>query len=190
MKGSSRSQKTRNRILEAAKRLFAESGYDRTTIRAVAAAADIHPSMVMRYYGSKEGLFAATSTFDLEIPDLSLAPPGEVGQTLVRHFLRRWKARSEELPALLRAAVTHDLARARLLALFRDHVAPAVEKVTGPERAPTCAALVATQMIGLALTRQVLRVPAVMELPEELLVERVGKTIQDYIKGDDSIRAG
>lgn len=181
MKAASRSQPARDRILAAATRLFGELGFDRTTIRAIAAEADIHPSMVMRYYGSKEELFAATSVFDLDIPDLTQAPRGEVGRTLVRHFLRRWKARSEELPALLRAAVTHDGARARLLALFSNNVAPAVAKVCGPERAQTCAALVVTQMIGLAVTRQVLRVPAVVDLPEEVIIDRIGATIEDYI---------
>ncbi|HEX5132791.1 MAG TPA: TetR family transcriptional regulator [Candidatus Krumholzibacteria bacterium] len=186
MKRPLRSQATRDRILDAATRLFADVGYDRTTIRAVAAEARIHPSMVMRYYGSKEGLFAAVATFDLEIPDLTQAPKGEAGRTLVRHFLRRWKAHAEELPALLRVAVTHDQARAQLLALFRDQVAPAVAKVCGAERAGVCAGLVVTQMIGLAMTRQVLRVPVVVDLPEELLIDRVGATIENYIAGPDT----
>ena len=176
-----RSQATRDRILDSARRLFGEQGYDRTTIRAVAADAKIHPSMVMRYYGSKEGLFAATASFDLEIPDLSAVPRSDVGKTLVRHFLRRWRARCEELPALLRVSVTHEQARERLLDLLRRQVASAVAGVCGPDQAPVCAALVATQMLGLALTRQVLRVPAVADLPEDLLVERIGATIQDYV---------
>jgi AcrR family transcriptional regulator len=89
MKKPLRSQPTRDGILEAARRLFGEEGYDRTTIRSIAAAADIHPSMVMRYYGSKEGLFAAAATFDLELPDLSKVPKRDMGTTLVRHFLNR-----------------------------------------------------------------------------------------------------
>jgi AcrR family transcriptional regulator len=84
-----RSQPTRDGILEAARRTFGEEGYDRTTIRSVAAAADIHPSMVMRYYGSKEGLFAAAAAFDLELPDLSKVPRREIGRTLVSHLLTR-----------------------------------------------------------------------------------------------------
>jgi AcrR family transcriptional regulator len=176
-----RSQPTRDRILDAARRLFLEEGYDRTTIRTVAAAADIHPSMVMRYYGSKEGLFAAAATFDLEIPDLADVPREQVGRAMIRHFVRRWEARGEELPALLRVSVTHEQARERLLELFRDQVAPALAKVCGPERAAVCAALVATQTIGLAFTRYVLRLPSVVALPEDLIIDRLGATLQAYL---------
>jgi AcrR family transcriptional regulator len=179
-----RSQPTRDRILEHARRLFAEEGYDRTTIRGVAAAAEINPSLVLRYYGSKEGLFAAAASFDLEIPDLSVVPRAELGTTLVRHFLRRWDARGEELPALLKAAVTHEKARQRLFQLFREQVAPALAKVCGAERALLCSALVATQTIGLAFTRNVVRFPPVVALPEELIVERIGATIQAYLTAE------
>jgi AcrR family transcriptional regulator len=181
MQKALRSQPTRDRILDAARRLFAEEGYDRTTIRTVAAAADIHPSMVMRYYGSKEGLFAAAATFDLEIPDLSNVPHEQVGRAMIRHFIRRWEARGEELPALLRVSVTHERARERLLELFRNQVAPALAKVCGPERAAVCAALVATQTIGLAFTRYVLRLPPVVALSEDVIIDRIGATLQAYL---------
>ncbi|MDT5208004.1 MAG: hypothetical protein QOF67_419, partial [Mycobacterium sp.] len=46
-------------ILAAARQRFAESGFERATIRAIAADANIDPSMVMRYFGSKDQLFAA-----------------------------------------------------------------------------------------------------------------------------------
>ena len=58
-------------ILAAAKQRFAESGFERATIRAIAADANIDPSMVMRYFGNKDLLFAAAADFDLQIPDLS-----------------------------------------------------------------------------------------------------------------------
>ena len=178
-----RSQPTRDRILEAARRLFAEEGYDRTTIRTIAAAADIHPSLVVRYYGSKEQLYAAAASFNLEIPDLARVPRAELGRTLVRHFLRRWDAHFEELPALLRVAVTHEQARERLEQLFREQVTPALRAVCGPEQLAQRAALVSTQTMGLALTRHVLRFPPVVDLPEDLLVEQIGATIQAYLTG-------
>jgi AcrR family transcriptional regulator len=175
-----RSQPTRDRIIEAARRLFGEQGYQRTTIRAVAAAAAIHPSMVMRYYGSKEGLFAAAAEFNLELPDLTGIPREDLGRSLVRHFLRRWEAPGEELPALLLVAVTHPQARARLIDIFRDQIAPGIARICD-DHAATRAALIATQMLGLALTRYVLRLPPVVDLTEEIIVERVGATVQAYI---------
>jgi AcrR family transcriptional regulator len=178
-----RSQPTRDRILAAARKIFGEEGYDRTTIRMVATAAEIHPSLVMRYYGSKEGLFAAAATFDLQLPDLSAVPHEELGRTLVRHALRRWGAGDGELPALLRIAVTHEPARNRLEEILRDQVAPALSGVCGRRRATTCAALVATQMLGLAVARFVLRLPIVTSLSERTLIDEVGPTIQAYIDG-------
>ena len=52
-------------ILAAARQRFAESGFERATIRAIAADANIDPSMVMRYFGNKDQLFAAAADFDL-----------------------------------------------------------------------------------------------------------------------------
>jgi AcrR family transcriptional regulator len=57
-----RSAATRANILRAAQARFASDGYHKATIRAIAAAADIDPSMVMRYYGNKAALFAPPST--------------------------------------------------------------------------------------------------------------------------------
>ncbi|MBP0651818.1 TetR/AcrR family transcriptional regulator, partial [Mycobacterium tuberculosis] len=74
MTRQSRSQPTRDRILKAARTLFAELGYEKTTIRAIAAAADINVSMVIRYYGSKEELFVAAARFDKPFTRLTDVP--------------------------------------------------------------------------------------------------------------------
>src|SRR5215213_6594323 len=98
-----RSDATRAAILAAAREQFAASGYQAATIRSIAAAAAIDPAMVMRYYGNKEGLFAAAAEFDLELPDLGAVARSAVGHALVAHFLDRWEG-DETLMALLRAA--------------------------------------------------------------------------------------
>src|SRR3954453_22089040 len=85
-----RAERTRAAILRAARERFAADGYEGTTIRAVAAAAGVDPSMVMRYYGSKQGLFAAAAEFDLALPDLSQVPAERLGETGGAHFLTRW----------------------------------------------------------------------------------------------------
>ena len=176
-----RSQPTRDRILDAARRLFCDQGYERTTIRAVAAAADIDSSMVMRYYGSKEGLFAAAATFDLDFPDLTQVPRNQMGRTLVRHFLKRWEARDRDLPGLLRVCITHQDGRALLVAVFRKQIAPMIARITGPKHGAERAALIATQMLGLALTRYVLALPPVVGLSQDTLVDRIGATLQIYL---------
>ena len=69
-----RSDRTKSAILRAARERLAAQGYDRTTIRAVAADAGIDPSMVMRYFGSKAQLFDAALDIDLRLPDLTGVP--------------------------------------------------------------------------------------------------------------------
>ena len=59
-----------------------------------------------------------------------------------------------------------------------------VAAICPPERIETCMALCSTQLAGLALTRYVLRIPAVVALDREVLVRRVGAVIQAYIVGE------
>ena len=87
--GGPRSAGTRRAILDAARSAFATHGYDQTTIRAVAGAAGVDASMVMRYFGSKAGLFTAAATADLLVPDLRAAPAAERGEVLVRYLVER-----------------------------------------------------------------------------------------------------
>src|SRR5690349_20694802 len=97
------SVETKAVILAAAKERFARSGFERATIRAIPADAGIDPSMVMRYFGSKDQLFAAAADFHLQFPDLSGVDRADVGARLVDYFMQRWE-RDEALIVLLRAS--------------------------------------------------------------------------------------
>jgi hypothetical protein len=77
--GGPRSVPARRAILAAARARFAAEGYERTTVRAIAADADIDASMVMRYFGSKEDLFAAAADIDLRLPSLKGVDPNQLG---------------------------------------------------------------------------------------------------------------
>src|SRR5262245_37369896 len=134
-----RSESTRNAILAAARERFAKDGYERATIRAIAAQAEIDPALVIRYFGSKEDLFAAAAQFDLALPDLRAVPRTELGATLVGHFLDVWE-RDETFFALLRAAATNEAAANRMKAIFQSQVMPALaaaapDAATLPSRA-------------------------------------------------------
>jgi AcrR family transcriptional regulator len=186
MSFSPRSERTRTAILAAARRRFSADGFERTTIRAVAADAGIDPSMVMRYYGSKDGLFAAAADLDLHLPKLASVPPEQLGETLVRHWVARWEGgRSDDLLiVLLRSAVTNEAAAEQLRTVFGAQVAKAVATVVDdPAQAPTRAGLVATQMLGLALCRHILRLPPVVALDDETLIASVSHTVQRYLTG-------
>jgi AcrR family transcriptional regulator len=179
--GPRRSDTTRAAILKAAKYRFAAEGYERATIRAIAGDADIDPSMVMRYYGSKEKLFAAAAEFDLRLPDMTVIPRDAVGDILIRHLLDRWEE-DDTLVVLLRAAVSHAGAVDRMQQLFATQLAPTAAAVCpDPAEAPFRAGLVATQALGLALTRYVLRLPPVAAMNRETIISWIGPTLQRYL---------
>lgn len=176
-----RSDGTRAAILTAARERFAADGFERATIRAIAADAGIDPSMVMRYYGSKDKLFAAAADFDLRLPDLDGVPRDELGARLVTHFLQRWEG-DDTLMALLRAAVTNEAAAERMREIFGTQLGPIVAKATGgaPD-APRRAGLVATQALGFALCRYVLKLPPVVALDRDEAIAWLGPTVQRYL---------
>jgi AcrR family transcriptional regulator len=177
-----RSDATKAAILAAAREQFAASGYQAATIRSIATAAGIDPSMVMRYYGNKEGLFAAAAEFDLRLPDLQALPREGVGAALVAHFMDRWED-DEALMALLRTAVTNEAAAERMRSMFASQVGPAIAKLLGQPRsaAASRAGLIATQLLGLALCRYVLKLPPVVGLSRAEVVRRVAPAVQGYL---------
>jgi AcrR family transcriptional regulator len=176
-----RSGATRDAILAAARERFAADGYDRATIRAIAKDAGIDPSMVMRYYGNKEGLFAAAVSVDLSMPDVSALPRHDVGRALVEHFLGMWEE-NEILTALLRVGVTNPAGAERMQGVFRDQLVPVAFAVCpDPEQAPARAGLSAAQLLGLALTRYVLRFPPTVALSRGEIVAWLAPTLQRYL---------
>lgn len=176
-----RSDATRAAILDAARRRFAAEGYERATIRAIAAEAGIDPAMVMRYYGSKERLFAAAAEFDLRLPDPDRLPRSGYGRVLVQHFLDRWEV-DGTFVALLRAAVTNDAARDRMRDVFARQVVPLVAAAAPADRRTADrAGLVASQMIGLAMTRYVLALPPVARMSRDDVIAWIAPVLQRYL---------
>jgi AcrR family transcriptional regulator len=178
-----RSEVTKAAILAAAREQFAAAGYERATIRTIAADAKIDPAMVMRYFSNKETLFAAAAEFDLRLPDLSAVPRGTLGSVLVGHFVDRWES-DDTLQALLRAAVSYKVAVTRLRAIFETQLMSAVAPLHGDRaRAATRIGLIASQMLGMALCRYVLRLPPVVALDRAAVIQWLAPTIQRYLTG-------
>jgi AcrR family transcriptional regulator len=177
-----RSDATKAAILAAAREGFAASGYQAATIRAIAAHAGIDPAMVIRYFGSKQNLFAVAAEFDLRLPDLSGLPKTAVGRALVEHFFDRWEG-DETLIALLRTAATNEPTAQRMRSIFATQLLSLVSSVSGEPRARAAvrAGLIATQMLGLALCRYVLKLPPVVAAKRAILVRWLGPTIQRYL---------
>ena len=180
--GGPRSEGTRRAILDASRAMFAARGYDQTTIRAVAGQAGVDASMVMRYFQSKAGLFTAAVTTDLLIPDLCSVPTSQRGELLVRYFVDRWEgpAGDDKLIALLRTAVTSEDIAGQVQAILGQRLTERIAAL-GEERAAERAALIAAQLLGLALCRYILRFEPLASLPAQDVVAAVAPSVHHYL---------
>ena len=182
MTGSiTKSDRTRAAILTAARTQFAQHGYERATVRSIARAAGIDASMVIRYFGNKEHLFALASEFELDLPALARGPRESVGQVLLAHFVNLWEG-NESLQVLLRSGVTNPEAAATMQRIFGEQLLPVVLSL-GSDRPRERAALVASQVLGLALCRYILHLPPLDTMGREELINDVGPTLQRYLVG-------
>jgi AcrR family transcriptional regulator len=180
--GGPRSEGTRRAILDAARATFAARGYEQATIRAVAAQAGVDPSMVMRYFGSKAGLFTAAVILDLPVPDLRSVPASHRGELLVRNFIGRWEdpVRDEELSALLRTAVTSETVAGQLQTIVSQLVTEPIAAL-GDEHAAERGTLIVAQLLGLALARYILRFEPLASLPADEVVAAIAPSVQRYL---------
>lgn len=155
-----RSAQTRAAILAAARGRFAADGYDKATIRAIAADAGIDASMVIRYYGSKAELFDASAAIDLALREAVTADAGpeHVAEDYARAFMARWQSGTNEVEQLLiRTALTHKDAVGQVQRIFDEQIKPPILAALGDDPdAELRAALVMTQTLGLAICRYLL----------------------------------
>jgi AcrR family transcriptional regulator len=170
---------SRATILANARSQFGNHGFERTTIRSIASAAGVDPALVMHYFGSKAELFAAASQFDITFPDLSDVAPERVADVLLPMFVDVWGPEGSFLP-LLRAAATNRGAADALLEVFVDRVAPALAAVV-PDRAAERAALVGSQLLGLAVARYILCIPSLADMDDANLIEWLRPVIAHYL---------
>jgi AcrR family transcriptional regulator len=180
---------TREEILLAAGELFAELGFERTTMRAVAARADVDPALIHHYFGNKEGLLGAALVLPVE-PAVLLAgleqDPAHAGEAIVRRVLGLWEGDPEirqRLLGLMRVGLSHEYAAGVLRDLLGRTILTAVERVVADDHRPLRAGLVGTQMGGLLLGRYVLGLPAVRDATAEQLVVAIGPVVQHYLTG-------
>jgi AcrR family transcriptional regulator len=172
---------TRSDILSAARRRFGTEGYDRTTLRAVAADVGVDAALVIRYFGNKQELFAAAADFTIDLPDLSNADPGDIAGILLPRFFAVWEE-DETFLALLRAAMTSQVASDALRRVFAEQVAPKLITAT-PDHPVQRIGLMGAFVIGLAITRYVLVNPPIANLSREELSRWAAPVIQQLLVG-------
>ncbi|GGT37600.1 TetR/AcrR family transcriptional regulator [Streptomyces purpureus] len=177
----------RERILEAARELFAERGYDKTSVRGIAKAADVDPALVHHYFGTKDEVFAAAIEVSFEPAMVVPALLGEgaegIGERLARFFLSIWENEQTRAPllAIIRSAVTHETAakvlRGFVLRRLLERIAAELDVPDPKFRAE----LAASHMLGIAMLRYVLRMEPLASADPETIVAMVAPTLQRYL---------
>ena len=179
-----RSQPTRDRILQAARLIFGRDGYDHATIRGIAAEANINPAMVMRYYRNKETLFAAVTNFKMNMSAYADVPKSRLGEALVRRILENWESpeTGASRRAVLLTAMSNDAARLKFIGQFEGQYAELLKPFGPSKQLANVTALIGSQVVGLLVTRYVLRVPEIASQSHEYLIREVGRTLQGYMR--------
>lgn len=178
---------TRGAILEAAKDSFAAAGYDATTIRGVARTAGVDPALVHHFFGTKQELFSAAMELPVDpavlVPALLAEGTDGLGERLVRMFLGVWDATPGQAPmlALVRSAAAHEQAAALLREFITDAVLGPLARAAAPDRPQLRATLVASQMMGLAMARYVVRVDPLATADADTLAPLIGPSLQRYL---------
>ena len=180
---------TREQILTAAGELFAELGFERTTMRGVAARADVDPALIHHYFVNKEGLLSQALVFPVD-PGALLAgldeDPEHAGVGVVRRVLGVWEADPEtrrRLLGLIRVGLSHEYAAGVLRDLLGRTVLTALASVVADDQQSLRAALAGTQMAGLLMGRYVLGTPAIRDATPEQLALTIGPVLQHYLTG-------
>jgi AcrR family transcriptional regulator len=172
---------TRADILSAARTRFGAEGYERTTLRAIAADVGVDPALVIRYFGSKQDLFAAAADFTIDLPDLSGVDPDDIASVLLPRFFAVWEE-DETFLALLRVATTSRVAADILRDVFARQVAPKLVSAT-PDHPVQRIGLMGAFVIGLATTRYILVNPPIANLSREELSRWAGPVIRQLLVG-------
>ena len=180
---------TRAEVLAAARTSFAEKGFRGTTIRAVAASAGVDPALVHHYFGTKDDLFLAALEMPVDPREL-LAPivaqgSDGAGERLVRTLLSVWDDPEHQVRLLgvVRSVLSEDGATLLKDGFIPVVVGPALAQL-GTDRPDVRVPLVASQVVGLIVTRYLIALPPMADMPAEDVVGRVGPVIQYYLTGD------
>jgi AcrR family transcriptional regulator len=178
---------TREAIAEAARRRFAELGYERTTIRTIAGDAGVDPALVLRFFGSKQQLFLSVMALPFEpeevFPEILAGRRSGAGLRLARFavgVLEDPRGRSV-ITGILRAAASEPEAARMVRDLVAGRIVAAISESLGVEDARLRANLVASQIVGLAMSRYIVRVEPLASLPPEAVVEAIAPNLQRYL---------
>jgi len=181
---------TKAAILAAARRGFAASGFARTSVRAIAAAAEVDPALVHHYFGTKDELFLAALELPVDprkvlLPAIAAGGVDGAAERILRAFLTVWDDPeiSVRLVAVFRGVLDADGER-----LLREGFLPVVLEpigvALGIDRPELRMPVVASQMVGLIMLRYVVALEPLASLSGDEVVAIYAPTIQRYLTGD------
>ncbi|GAA1292719.1 TetR family transcriptional regulator [Planotetraspora silvatica] len=178
---------TRGEILTAARRVFAEKGFDKATIRGIAREASVDPALVHHYFDTKDGIFVEAMQLPMDpavaLPTILAGPREDIGERLVRFVLTLTsdpQAR-EPVVALLRTAMANDQAVAMIREFLTQAVLGRVAEVLGIP--PIRLEVAFAQMFGVIMMRYILKLEPIASADLDELVEILAPTIQRYLEG-------
>ncbi|WP_024820320.1 TetR/AcrR family transcriptional regulator [Arthrobacter sp. 31Y] len=179
---------SREAILSAARKLFAEQGFEGTSLRQVAREASVDPAMVHHFFGGKDELFAAS----VELPanpaevlaGVETLDPEQRAEAIVRAVLRLWEGPAQHgLVAYVRGTLGSKAKTALLREMVnRVILSRVVAGLPGtPRELQLRSNLVASQVIGLMLVRYVIKLEPLAGAAQEDVIKMVAPTIQRYL---------
>src|SRR3954469_20133305 len=175
---------TRQAILDAARRQFAELGYDRTSMRSIATEAGVDPALVIHFHGTKQRLFVAVVELpfdpDEALPSILAGDADEVGLRFARFIVGLLESDEgrRRMSGLVRAAASEPEAARMVRELVTERVIGPLVAGLGVPDAPLRASLVGAQVVGLVMARHVVGVHPLAELAPDRLVEVLAPAFQ------------
>jgi AcrR family transcriptional regulator len=181
---------TKATLLEAARTVFIERGYEGATVRSIAAKAGVDAAMVNHWFGSKENLFTK-AVLQVPIDPTTLverlldgAPEG-IGERIVRTFLTVWDATGGgPFAALIRSVTSHEEVAKVLREFFLNNVFRRLASELGADQVELRATLCASQVIGMGMVRYVVKFEPLASADHDTLAAAVAPNLQRYLSGD------
>jgi AcrR family transcriptional regulator len=191
---------TREAIAAAARRQFAERGYDRTSLRSVALEAGVDPSLVSHFYGSKPQLFASAIELPFEpaqiLPVLLTGDRDELGLRVARFLVSLLESEDARRPVigLVRSAVSAPEAAAMVRELISSRLLAALAENLGVDHPRLRGSLVGAQVVGLVMSRYVVELEPLASLPPDAVAAAIAPNLQrllvDPLPADVGAAAG
>lgn len=180
---------SREAILDAARRLFAERGYDGASLRAIGAEAGVDAALVVHFFGTKANLLTESVRWpfdpEVELARVLAAGRARTGEALARLFVDTWDGLGERNPiiTLLRSATTEPAAAALMREFMAQRLMNPLLLRVGADRPELRGDLVISQLLGLGMARYILRFEPLAGAPADEVVAVVGPTLQRYLTG-------